>query len=351
MTMNRQHAVRIGAAVAAVAAATALATGPATAVPRSAGSARTGTAAESTAAAGTAATGVAATGTAATGTVATGAATTGTATTGSVSARETAANKALVTYVYKQLFTYYDTSVIDKYVSPDYIQHNPNVANGPEALRRLVENLKATATPGSGSVTTHVIAQGDLVLLQTHAGTSDTFSGIGLVDVFRVEHHKIVEHWDTIQPVPATTANGHDMFGTLTSPQTDAAGPASHTAASERVVRAYVQQLTGRKDVTAVDRYLAPDLVQHDPALADGAAATKQAYTDLFAAHPQYRATVAKVVAEGDLVAVHLHDQNSPSDLGTSVYEIFRVHHGRIVEHWALTQAVPATSVNGNSMF
>ncbi|MER5789194.1 nuclear transport factor 2 family protein [Streptomyces sp. NPDC001980] len=316
MTMSRQHAVRIGAAVAAVAAATALATGPATAVPRSAGPTETSAAA-----------------------------------TGSVSARETAANKALVTYVYKQLFTYYDTSVIDKYVSPDYIQHNPNVANGPEALRQLVENLKATATPGSSSVTTHVIAQGDLVLLQTHAGTSDTFSGIGLVDVFRVENHKIVEHWDTIQQVPATTANGHDMFSTLTSPQTDAAGPASHTAASERVVRAYVQQLTGRKDVTAVDRYVAPNLLQHDPTLADGAAATKQAYAALFAAHPQYQATVAKVVAEGDLVAVHLHDQNSPSDLGTSVYEIFRVRHGRIVEHWALTQAVPATSVNGNSMF
>ncbi|MFD4604119.1 nuclear transport factor 2 family protein [Streptomyces sp. NPDC058464] len=313
--MNRHLAVRIGAAVAAVAAATALATGPATAVSRPAGHPGTGAA------------------------------------TGSVSARETAADKALVTYVYKQLFTYYDTSVIDKYVSPDYIQHNPTVANGPEALRRLVENLKATATPGTGSVTTHVIAQGDLVLLQTHAGTSDTFSGIGLVDVFRVANHKIVEHWDTIQPVPATTANGHDMFATLTAPRTDAAGPASHTAASERVVRAYVRQLTGRKDLGAVDRYVSPKLVQHDPTLADGAAATKQAYADLFAAHPQYQATVAKVVAEGDLVAVHLHDQNTPSDLGTSVYEIFRVRGGKIVEHWAVTQAVPATSANGNSMF
>ncbi|WP_089100689.1 nuclear transport factor 2 family protein [Streptomyces hyaluromycini] len=313
--MNRHLAVRIGAAVAAVAAATALATGPATAVSRSAGHPGTGAAA------------------------------------GPVSARETAADKALVTYVYKQLFTYYDTSVIDKYISPDYVQHNPTVANGPEALRQLVENLKATATPGSGSVTTHVIAQGDLVLLQTNAGASATSKGIVLVDVFRVANHKIVEHWDTIQPVPATTANGHDMFSTLTSPQTDAAGPASHTAASERVVRAYVQQLTGRKDLGAVDRYVSPKLVQHDPALADGAAATKQAYADLFAAHPQYQATVAKVVAEGDLVAVHLHDQNSPSDLGTSVYEIFRVRGGKIVEHWAVTQAVPATSANGNSMF
>jgi predicted SnoaL-like aldol condensation-catalyzing enzyme len=88
-----------------------------------------------------------------------------------------------------------------------------------------------------------------------------------------------------------------------------------------------------------------------DPALADGAAATEKAYADLFAAYPQYTATVAMVVAQGDLVAVHTHVQDAPGELGTSVYEIFRVQHGKIVEHWSDTQDVPATSVNGNSMF
>jgi predicted SnoaL-like aldol condensation-catalyzing enzyme len=104
-------------------------------------------------------------------------------------------------------------------------------------------------------------------------------------------------------------------------------------------------------DLSAVRCYVSPSLYQHDPTLADGAAATEKAYAALFSAHPGYTAKVAKAVAEGDLVAVHTHVQNAPGDLGTSVYEIFRVSHGKIVEHWSVTQNVPATSVNGNSMF
>jgi predicted SnoaL-like aldol condensation-catalyzing enzyme len=265
-------------------------------------------------------------------------------------ARATAANEALVVYVYDQLFNHFNTSVIDQYVSANYIQHNPTVANGPEALRQLVESLHAS-NPNGRNVIKHVVAEGDLVLLQSDAGASANFAGLAIVDVFRVEDGKIVEHWDTLEAVPSATASGHDLFSTLSSPPETAADPQGGSAANEALVLRYLRTLTGRHELSAVDRYVSPTLYQHDPALADGAAATEQAYAALFAAYPQYTATVAMVVAQGDLVAVHTHVQDAPGELGTSVYEIFRVQHGKIVEHWSDTQNVPATSVNGNSMF
>jgi predicted SnoaL-like aldol condensation-catalyzing enzyme len=150
------------------------------------------------------------------------------------SARTTAANKALVTYVYDQLFNHANTSVIDRYVRSDYIQHNPTVANGPDALRQLVETLHAN-NPDSRNIIEHVVAQDDLVLLQSDAGASATFAGVAIVDVFRVQDGKIAEHWDTIQPVPDTTVSGHDMFSTLSRPATATPSPSANTAGNEAI--------------------------------------------------------------------------------------------------------------------
>ncbi|MFI6549310.1 ester cyclase [Streptomyces prunicolor] len=112
----------------------------------------------------------------------------------------------------------------------------------------------------------------------------------------------------------------------------------------------YVDSLTQDRNLKAVDRYVSRSLVQHQPDLANGGAAVKKSFADLFTAHPQFQATVAQIVAEGDLVAVHSHYQNTPDDLGESVYDIYRVEHGKIVEHWSAVQAGPATSANDNTM-
>ncbi|MFJ6392882.1 nuclear transport factor 2 family protein [Streptomyces sp. NPDC091972] len=264
-------------------------------------------------------------------------------------AARTASPKALVTYVYDQLFNQKNTAVIDRYISPDFIQHNPTVANGSEAVRSLVQSIKAS-TPDSHSTIEHVVAQGDLVILQSHVVPVPGSRGLDIVDMFRVEDGKLVEHWDTIQSVPAQTVSGNDLFSDLTGHGTPAASAAA-TRRNTNLVRSYLESLTVDRNVTAVDRYVSPTLRQHQPDLADGAEATEEAYTELFSAHPDFRATITQVVAEGDLVAVHSHYQNSPDDRGQSVYDIFRVQHGKIVEHWSSAQNVPATSVNGNSMF
>lgn len=57
------------------------------------------------------------------------------------------------------------------------------------------------------------------------------------------------------------------------------------------------------------------------------------------------------MIAEGDLVAVQHHFVDAPGKRGQAIVALFRVRHGKIVEHWDVIQAVPETSANDNTMF
>ncbi|MGI5376277.1 nuclear transport factor 2 family protein [Streptomyces sp. CA-251387] len=70
-----------------------------------------------------------------------------------------------------------------------------------------------------------------------------------------------------------------------------------------------------------------------------------------FEAFPQLTVTPKRVIAEGDLVAVHSHYVNAPGERGQDIVDLFRVRNGKIVEHWDVIQDVPASSANDNTMF
>ena len=54
---------------------------------------------------------------------------------------------------------------------------------------------------------------GDYVILHSHwQGLSDNPRGEAVVDIFRLEGGKVLEHWDVIQPIPETSANANTMF-------------------------------------------------------------------------------------------------------------------------------------------
>ncbi len=63
----------------------------------------------------------------------------------------------------------------------------------------------------------YILADGDLVAVHWHSSTTPENESTGQAgfDLFRLDNGTIVEHWDVIQPVPATTVSGNSMFSDL----------------------------------------------------------------------------------------------------------------------------------------
>jgi predicted SnoaL-like aldol condensation-catalyzing enzyme len=116
-----------------------------------------------------------------------------------------------------------DTTIIDNLVRPDYIQHNPLAPDGPEAMKAFgAAWLKQF--PDATYAARRAITDGALVLLHSSGVLIPGTPGLAAVDIFRFQDGQIAEHWDVLQEVPATTANGNDMFATLSQPPTGAPG-------------------------------------------------------------------------------------------------------------------------------
>lgn len=109
---------------------------------------------------------------------------------------------------------------------------------------------------------------------------------------------------------------------------------------NKQLVREFYKNAIGKKDSDYASCILTDDYIQHNPMVKTGKAGVLEAIEMLkqFPSPENLPKPLMRVIAEGDLVAVHLNVEFAGQK--KVVLDIFRLENGLIAEHWDAIQDV-----------
>ena len=124
----------------------------------------------------------------------------------------------------------------------------------------------------------------------------------------------------------------------------------AETGRNRALVAAFAHRFYDLRDVRgAFDRYVAPGYIQHNPAIADGRDAAIAALSPMFSGRNAHF-EVKRIIVDGPYAVIHLHG-TSDAGPGGAVADIYRIAHGRIVEHWDVLEPIAPATVNPHPYF
>lgn len=121
---------------------------------------------------------------------------------------------------------------------------------------------------------------------------------------------------------------------------------------AKEIVAEFYQAALNDKDVERALALTADDYRQHNPLVRDGKDGFRVFIEFLREHFPDSHNEVKRIIAEDDLVALHVHSVRVPGTVGRAIVDIFRVEDGLVAEHWDVIQAIPElmyppTNTNG----
>jgi predicted SnoaL-like aldol condensation-catalyzing enzyme len=268
------------------------------------------------------------------------------------------ANKMLVLNLFREVLEGRHVDLADKYLARDFVQHNPNAANGLAALKEYFARQGTPPREIKPTIERPVIAlvaEGDLVMivyareLNDPKDASRKYTTTGF-DMYRIQNGKIVEHWDA-----ATKAA--DGPSVTSSPVTVDSRPVEALArsadkkleANKTVIVNLWREIIEARHADLIDKYFAPTFIQHAPNMVAGLEGIRNMLSrgQPQPIEPALKRKVTAMIAEGDLVVMavprELTDPKDPSKkYTTTAIELYRVDNGRIAEHWD-AQTKPAS--------
>jgi predicted SnoaL-like aldol condensation-catalyzing enzyme len=120
-------------------------------------------------------------------------------------------NKELVLRFLKEFLGEHKFEVLDELLGPTYTQHNPVIEDSKEGLMGFFKDFWKKH-PNTVYHLKRVIAENDLVVIHYLWVVEPGVFERAIVDIFRIENERLVEHWDVVQPMPEKSVNKHPMF-------------------------------------------------------------------------------------------------------------------------------------------
>jgi steroid delta-isomerase-like uncharacterized protein len=122
------------------------------------------------------------------------------------------------------------------------------------------------------------------------------------------------------------------------------------TEQNKALVNRLVEEVLNQQDLSVIDEIISPDFVEHEelpPGVPPGREAPRALFSMLFNAFPDFYATIEHLIAEGDLVVLHMIWTGTQEGefmgipptgnrISISVIDIIRVAGGQLVEHWGV---------------
>ncbi|KTD62391.1 nuclear transport factor 2 family protein [Legionella shakespearei] len=100
----------------------------------------------------------------------------------------------------------------------------------------------------------------------------------------------------------------------------------------------------------AAIRYLHESYIQHNPNAPDGREAFYTLFEKYFQDYPLSHVEIRRIIADENMVVLHVLAKKYPDDCGEIVAEFFRIEDQKIIEHWDVISALPEHSMNSNGV-
>lgn len=119
-------------------------------------------------------------------------------------------NKAIVRACYEDFFVNRRLDRLAEHIHEQFVQHSPD---SPSGRAEYLTHLAEASFNGGTSDIRLILADGDYVAVHHHMTLRDDKGpGLAVVDLWRLEDGKLVEHWDVEQPMPEAARVPNGMF-------------------------------------------------------------------------------------------------------------------------------------------